>query len=119
MPVRKARQKGLNREQERLFNFFSNKKVLPNELGRQQFHTWNCIGIEPADPDMYYTQLREGRKWYFWLQEELYQDYGTEEWPGWSALVNDWKDNLWVFRHLINWYKRETFEELVKRVRGF
>lgn len=117
MAVRKSRlRKFLNSEQERLYLYFARghtysgktiDEIPATQVGKEQFMMWCSDNIHPTNPDDYYLVLKNGRTWFFYQQEELRQHYGTEEWPGWESLRDDWKDNLWILDKLTSWYNKQ------------
>lgn len=119
MSVRKGKRRGLDKEIEMVYYHFSDKKNPPTDLGAKQLHHFISSGQEPANPDPYYLDLKEGRKWYFWQQEEMRKSYLTDDWVGWDCIINfDYKNELHILKHLVNWYNKESFEELIKRIQA-
>lgn len=115
MAVRKSRlRRFLNSDDEALYIYFANNhtyngkcvgEIERTKLSIEQFVLYCADDIEPENPEEYYLVLKNGRKWFFWQQEELRQLYLTKEWFGWYSLIEDWKDNLWVLKRLTTWYK--------------
>ena len=60
--------------------------------------------------------MKEGKKRFDLLTSEYRTMYINDEWWGWHALINDWKDNIWILKHLTRWYKGDV-DEIIKNLK--
>ena len=91
---------------ERLFLFFSRQKnIEPTNAGRKQFRDHQSLGIKPQNPERYYERLTHGKRMFDLAVQDYKKLYFSGEWWGWHAIVNDWRDNLWVLAYLFQWRK--------------
>lgn len=98
--------KKIGKEIEKLYCYFgSYPNSIPNPIGLKQFAEYEHSKIYPLDPDLYFLHLKTGKIWYN-LQVETYrQAYSTNEWPGWYLIKHDFKNELWLIKHLFGWIK--------------
>jgi hypothetical protein len=107
MSVRKKKlYKKISKDIEKLYASFGNyPQSIPNEVGLKQFAEFEHSKIYPIDPDLYFLHLKTGKVWYN-LQVEMYRKmYQTNDWPGWYQIKEDYKDELWIIKHLFSWVK--------------
>jgi hypothetical protein len=78
-----------------------------NRTGHEQFYRHETSGELPESPDVYYRQLRIGKKSFDLLCREYHQLYVKGEWWGFYQLWEDWKGSRWMLLYLCSWYKKE------------
>lgn len=82
------------------FERASTVPIRRSDDGLRQFHAWESRGEEPETPNAYFAQLLDGKKWWEWTVNEYAGLYGTNEWPGWATLEEDFKDDLAGLRQI-------------------
>ena len=72
----------------------------PSETGLCQFHDFESQGLRPAFPDPYFERLLDGKKWWEWTLNLYAKQYGTADWPGWTSVKEDFKNDPAGFRQV-------------------
>lgn len=89
---------------ENIFLFFSKKiNAEPTNTGKKQFYEHQSFGTKPEEPDQYYKKLMHGKRMFDLQLQEYKKLYFCNEWWGWHAIVNDWKDSISILWHLFPW----------------
>lgn len=99
----------------------------PNDIGRRQFYEFQTEGKykdivlkSTFKPEMrkqlddYFWVLFEGKESFDLIVSEYRNMYNNREWWGFQMLMEDWKDNPWLVKHLCKWH--ENIPDFVKNI---
>lgn len=94
----------VNREE--LYFNFSDYQCEPSLEGRKQFALWVAQGIYPEKPHPYFSCLKHGKSMFDITYTMYRKMYLTDDWWGWYAIEEDFKDEPWLLPYLFKWSGR-------------
>lgn len=80
----------------RLERYCSTRLPARSFLGLQEFISFESGGEEPKEA--YGRALLDGKRWMEWTINEIASLYGTQEWPGWLQLEEDFATDPTLLR---------------------
>lgn len=104
---------------EAIYARLADSNAEPTDEGRRQFHAHQSAGLKPAVADPYFLRLCSGKQRADIQTEEYRSLYGTNEWFGWHAIAQDFKDDEQAYNFYFSWHQdRPTFGQLVALLNG-
>lgn len=72
-----------------------------SDRGLRQFYEHESRGIKPIDPDPYFVDLLNGKKWWEWHLNQVADTYlKPYDWHGWVSIRLDYFDDNSGFRQI-------------------